>query len=98
MQMPFSGESIYRCIVKMKPRRVVIVRGSRDDNKSLADACASIVDAADAVGNASDHDAAQNKRVFTPRTGEVVDATTETHIYQVRLNCLVCDLLRIPIV
>ena len=79
----FVGESIYRCIVKMKPRRVVIVRGSREDNKALSDACASIVDASSSDAGNTDNDGSQNKRVFTPRTGEVVDATTETHIYQV---------------
>jgi len=81
-----DGESIYRCIVKMKPRRVVIVRGSREDNKALSDACASIVDASSSDAGNTDNDGSQNKRVFTPRTGEVVDATTETHIYQVRLT------------
>ena len=83
----FLGESIYRCIVKMKPRRVVIVRGSREDNKALSDACASIVDASSSDAGNTDNDGSQNKRVFTPRTGEVVDATTETHIYQVHYLC-----------
>merc|ERR1712029_42726 len=79
-----DGESIYRCIVKMKPRRVVIVRGSHEDTKSLAEVCTTIVDASSS-SDPSDT-ASQTKRVFTPRTGEVVDATTETHIYQVRLT------------
>ena len=71
----------------MKPRRVVIVRGSREDNKALSDACASIVDASSSDAGNTDNDSSQNKRVFTPRTGEVVDATTETHIYQVQYLC-----------
>jgi len=80
-----DGESIYRCIVKMKPRRVVIVRGSLEDSAALAEACNSIV-ASDAGPDFQSDPQANSKRVFTPRTGEVVDATTETHIYQVRLT------------
>ena len=71
----FPGESIYRCIVKMKPRRVVIVRGSLEDSAALAEACNSIV-ASDAGPDFQSDPQANNKRVFTPRTGEVVDATT----------------------
>jgi len=85
-----DGESIYRCIAKMKPRRVIIVRGTKDDSKALADACVNVVgggedDASDANSLLDDADN-KKRRVFTPKNGEVVDATTETHIYQVRLT------------
>ena len=59
----------------MKPRRVVIVRGSLEDSAALAEACNSIV-ASDAGPDFQSDPQANNKRVFTPRTGEVVDATT----------------------
>lgn len=46
------------------------MRGSPASTKAIEDHCRDNVGA----------------RVFTPSKGEVVDATTETHIYQVRLT------------
>ena len=67
-----DGESVYRCITKMRPRRVILVRGGAEESKTLGDACTSFLE--------------EDARVFTPVNGQVVDATTETHIYQVRLT------------
>ena len=61
-----DGESLQKILAQLKPRRVILVRGSPNDTEVLAQQ-------------------AQNAgaRVFTPNRGEIIDATTETHIYQV---------------
>lgn len=61
-----DGESLQKILAQLKPRRVVLVRGSARDTEILAKQ-------AENVG----------ARVFTPNRGEIIDATTETHIYQV---------------
>lgn len=61
-----DGESLQKILAQLRPRRVVLVRGSPKDTKLLAQQ-------AESVG----------ARVFTPAKGETLDATTETHIYQV---------------
>lgn len=63
-----DGESIQKILAGLKPRRLVLVRGSPESTLALeAHAKLRIPDA----------------RIFAPSRGEVVDATTETHIYQV---------------
>lgn len=61
-----DGESLQKILAQLRPRRVVLVRGSQKDTEVLAQQ-------------------AQNAgaRVFIPGRGETLDATTETHIYQV---------------
>lgn len=61
-----DGESLQKILGQLKPRRVVLVRGTPKDSDILAQQ-------AQAVG----------ARVFIPGRGETLDATTETHIYQV---------------
>lgn len=61
-----DGESLQKILAQLKPRRVILVRGSPKDTEILA--------------QQAQHAGA---RVFTPNRGEVIDATTETHIYQV---------------
>ena len=34
-----DGESIHKCLMQMKPRRVIIVRGNMEDGKALAEFC-----------------------------------------------------------
>lgn len=64
-----DGESLQKILAQLRPRRVVLVRGSQKDTEVLAQQ-------AQAAG----------ARVFIPGRGETLDATTETHIYQVRLT------------
>ena len=67
-----DGESLQKILGQLKPRRVILVRGSPTDTEILA--------------KRAQHAGA---RVFTPNRGETIDATTETHIYQVHfLNFL----------
>ncbi|CAG9813519.1 unnamed protein product [Phaedon cochleariae] len=65
-----DGESLMKILSQLKPRRVIVVRGGEEATRAMERHCAEAVQA----------------RVFTPRRGEVVDATSETHIYQVRLT------------
>lgn len=73
-----DGESLLKILSQLRPRRVIVVRGSPDNVDVVAKHCAQNIGA----------------RVFTPNKGDVVDATTETHIYQVRLTeALISQLL-----
>lgn len=66
-----DGESIRSLVQMMKPKRLVIVRGGDESNtKAFYDYCVST-------------GCVQGHGVFAPRAHEVVDATTESHIYQV---------------
>uniref|UniRef100_A0A182NLA6 Cleavage and polyadenylation specificity factor subunit 2 n=1 Tax=Anopheles dirus TaxID=7168 RepID=A0A182NLA6_9DIPT len=65
-----DGESLLKILSQLRPRRVVVVRGSPANTTHIAEHCQQNIGA----------------RVFTPNRGEIIDATTETHIYQVRLT------------
>ena len=71
-----DGESVLKLIKQVKPRRVIIVRGSSASCDFMAKV-ANTVTSEVGVGS--------NKKVFLPLTGDYVDATTESYIYQVRL-------------
>lgn len=64
-----DGESLQKILTQLRPRRVVLVRGSPKDTEILAQQAQSA-----------------GARVFIPGRGETLDATTETHIYQVISN------------
>lgn len=55
----------------MKPRQLVIVHGPPEASQDLAESCKAF---------------SKDIKVYTPKLQETVDATSETHIYQV---CLV---------
>lgn len=65
-----DGESLMKILSQLRPRRVVVVRGSESSSQLVASHCEQNI----------------GSKVFTPHRGEVIDATTETHIYQVRLT------------
>lgn len=65
-----DGESLLKILSQLRPRRVVVVRGTPENIEIVAKHCMHNIGA----------------RVFTPNKGDIVDATTETHIYQVRLT------------
>lgn len=64
-----DGESLQKILAQLRPRRVVLVRGSREDTELLAQQATNV-----------------GARVFIPSRGETLDATTETHIYQVIIH------------
>lgn len=65
-----DGESLMKILSQLRPRRVIVVHGTEENTEIIAKHCRDNIHA----------------RVFAPQRGEVVDATSETHIYQVRLT------------
>uniref|UniRef100_T1J8W5 RING-type domain-containing protein n=1 Tax=Strigamia maritima TaxID=126957 RepID=T1J8W5_STRMM len=66
-----DGESWRKMLFMIKPRRLIIVRGSRDSARSLGSCCG---------------------KLFTPRSGEYVDVSMESHVYSVKMNDLLDNL------
>lgn len=64
-----DGDSIKKIINQMKPRQLVIVHGPPEASLDLAESCKAF---------------SKDIKVYTPKLQETVDATSETHIYQVR--------------
>ncbi|KAK7103107.1 cleavage and polyadenylation specificity factor subunit 2-like [Littorina saxatilis] len=67
-----DGDAIRRYLSTVKPRRLVLIHGTEEATSSLAEFCST-------TGAVQGH-------VFCPSVGDVIDATTERHIYQVRLR------------
>lgn len=67
-----DGDSIKKIINQMKPRQLVIVHGSPEVSLDLAESCRAF---------------SKDLKVYTPKLQETIDATSETHIYQV--SCIV---------
>ncbi|KAF7638849.1 Cleavage and polyadenylation specificity factor subunit 2 [Meloidogyne graminicola] len=67
-----DGESIKKILSQIKPKQLVIVHGSAPATRHLAEYC-------------RQNNIVQGK-IFTPLLGEVVDATIESHIFQVTLS------------
>lgn len=63
-----DGESLLKILTQLRPRRVIVVRGTPECTATVQNHCREVVEA----------------RVFAPSRGEIVDVTSETHIYQVR--------------
>ncbi|XP_037088063.1 cleavage and polyadenylation specificity factor subunit 2-like [Pollicipes pollicipes] len=64
-----DGESLYRILEQLRPRRLVLLRGTDDVVQPLIPRFSQVAE-----------------KVLVPRAGHPVDATTESHIYQVRLR------------
>lgn len=65
-----DGLSVKNLITQMEPRRLILVRGSRESINYLADKCQTYV----------------TEKIFKLDNGDVVDATTENYIYPVKLK------------
>jgi len=66
-----DGESIQKIIEQMKPRRLIITRGT-------AESCATL--------SKTVTRSCPESKIFIPTIGEVLDVTSESHIYQVKLR------------
>jgi len=64
-----DGESLYRILEQLRPRRLVLLRGTEEMTKPLIPKFSQVAE-----------------KVLIPHPGQPVDATTESHIYQVRLR------------
>ncbi|XP_046401848.1 probable cleavage and polyadenylation specificity factor subunit 2 [Ischnura elegans] len=78
-----DGESLQKILAQLKPRRIILVRGTKEATAAMAAHCRQWAGEEDGMDG---KDGGGIGRVFAPARGEVVDATTETHIYQVRLT------------
>ena len=67
-----DGESIMKLTSQLRPRRIILVRGTEDNITAMKNFCKEFIPGENAI--------------FTPKNGETVDATTERFIYQVRLR------------
>ncbi|KAL4134914.1 hypothetical protein QTP88_006598 [Uroleucon formosanum] len=65
-----DGESIKQIVLALKPRRLILVRGNPYSTKVVYNFAKVFIDG----------------KVFTPRIGQCLNVTTESHIYQVRLT------------
>lgn len=65
-----DGESIKQIVLALKPRRLILVRGNPYSTKVVYNFAKVFIDG----------------KVFTPRIGQCLNVTTESHIYQVKLN------------
>jgi len=62
-----DGESLQKILGQLRPRRLILVRGTPDSTRAMMQHCQQWTDA----------------RIFAPSLGDIIDVTTETHIYQV---------------
>lgn len=67
-----DGESVKKILSSIKPKNLIIVHGSEKSTKDMLDFC-------------QNQKIVQN-RIFTPRQNEMVNATLETQIYNVKLK------------
>ncbi|XP_023227191.1 cleavage and polyadenylation specificity factor subunit 2-like [Centruroides sculpturatus] len=67
-----DSESIKKIISLIKPRRLILIRGTEDSIDALKVYCRTT--------------GAVQGKIFSPKLYEIVDATTESHIYQVKLK------------
>lgn len=70
-----DGESLLKILTQLRPRRVIVVRGDLESTTTVQNHCKTVVEA----------------RVFAPNKGEIVDVTSETHIYQVFIQLCICS-------
>jgi len=67
-----DGESIMKLTSQLKPRRIILVRGTKENITTMKNFCKEFIP--------------DEKAIFAPKNGELVDVTTERFIYQVKLR------------
>lgn len=67
-----DGESIKQIVLALKPRRLILVRGNPYSTKVVYNFAKVFIDS----------------NVFTPKIGQCLNVTTESHIYQVKIKLL----------
>lgn len=68
-----DGESIKKIIERIKPRRLIVVRGDEAATELMKNYSLSSL-------------GLDSTKLFTPKRNEIIDATTERNIYQVKLK------------
>lgn len=72
-----DGESMKKIISQIRPKQLILVHGTRESTESLAEYCNRL----------------EGVKILMPRIGDIVDATRESHIYQLRLRDYVVSAL-----
>ncbi|KAL8565141.1 cleavage and polyadenylation specificity factor subunit 2 [Nucella lapillus] len=67
-----DGDAIRRYLTTIKPRQLVLIHGTEESTSALEEFCHTT--------------GVVQGKVFCPSVGDSIDATTERHIYQVRLR------------
>jgi len=67
-----DGQSIMMLAAQLKPRRIILVRGTKENISTMKNFCKEFIP--------------NEKAIFTPKNGEHIDVTTERFIYQVKLR------------
>ncbi|CAL1527611.1 unnamed protein product, partial [Lymnaea stagnalis] len=67
-----DGKSIKKYLAQIKPKQLILIHGPEETTLSLGDFC--------------QNSGFVEGSVYCPNIGDVIDATTERHIYQVRLR------------
>merc|ERR1712012_1333231 len=67
-----DGQSIMMLAEQLKPRRIILIRGSKENISTMKNYCKEFMP--------------NEKAIFTPKNGELIDVTTERFIYQVKLR------------
>lgn len=67
-----DGESIKKLLSNIKPKNLIIIHGDEKSTKEMSEFC-------------KNQQIVQD-RIFTPKIGEIADATLETQIYHVKLK------------
>ena len=75
-----DGESIMKLTSQLKPRRIILVRGTKENITTMRNFCKEFIP--------------DEKAIFAPKNGELVDVTTERFIYQVKLRDSLFSTLR----
>merc|ERR1712025_1006252 len=67
-----DGQSIMMLAEQLKPRRIILVRGTKENISTMKNFCKGFIP--------------NEKAIFTPKNGELIDVTPERFIYQVKLR------------
>ena len=67
-----DGKSIKKYLSQIRPKQLILVHGTEEATRSLGEYC--------------QKGGFVERNVYCPNIGDVIDATTERHIYQVRLR------------
>jgi len=65
-----DGEFLKQVVLALKPRRLILIRGNPYSTKVAYNFAKVFIDS----------------KVFTPRIGQCLNVTSESHIYQVKIN------------
>eukprot|EP00730_Choanoeca_flexa_P000243 TRINITY_DN10111_c0_g1_i3.p1 TRINITY_DN10111_c0_g1~~TRINITY_DN10111_c0_g1_i3.p1 ORF type:complete len:744 (+),score=211.36 TRINITY_DN10111_c0_g1_i3:109-2340(+) len=78
-----DGEAMLRILGQVKPRNLVLIHGNQEDTKHLANKFTALA-----------NEAGFESRLETPGLGDVIDATSERNIFQIKLRDILVSQLK----